>query len=146
MDDADGVRRARRIQVKNPGLILPDLSYQIVGALYDVYNEIGFGHREYVYQRAVAEAFRDRRIDFIEQYAVPLVFHEKRIGDYRLDFLIDKKVILELKQGNKFLPTNIKQTLGYLKALDIRLGILANFTKDGVLFRRVVNDHGKTPE
>ncbi len=139
MDSDDGIPKVKRIQVRNPGLVLPDLSYQIVGALYDVYNEIGFGHREQAYQRAVAAAFRSRRIPFKEQYTIPLVFETKAIGTYRVDFLVDGKVILELKQGNHFLPSNIKQVHGYLKTTNLELAILANFTKDGVLFRRIVN-------
>jgi GxxExxY protein len=139
MEKDEAPQRQSRVQVRKPGLVLPELSYQIVGALYDVYNEIGFGHRECVYQRAVAEALQSRAISFAEQYTVPVMFHDKKIGSYRLDFLIDDEVILELKQGDRFRASNLKQILSYLKSLNKQLAILANFTREGVLFRRIVN-------
>ncbi|MBD3251417.1 GxxExxY protein [Candidatus Uhrbacteria bacterium] len=139
MESDDVPRKTSKVLVRKPGLILPELSYQIVGALYDVYNELGFGHQERIYQRAIADTFRSRSIPFVEQYEVPVHFHQKKLGTYRLDFLIQDAVILEIKQGNYFRPSNIKQTLSYLKSLNKQLAILANFTRSGVSFRRIVN-------
>lgn len=116
-----------------------DLSYRIIGILFDVYNELGPGHRERYYQKAVAEAFRAAGIQFREQVYTPLIFRGSRIGAYYLDFLVDGKVVVELKCGDRFSRRNIEQVYAYLKANGLALGILANFARDGVKLRRIVN-------
>lgn len=120
-------------------LIYPELSYQIVGALYSVYNALGPGHHEKYYQRAVAGALKDIGLDFKEQVSIPLKFKGASIGRYQLDFLVDNKIVLELKKGDKFSKRNIDQVLQYLKSSGLRLAILANFSSDKVSFKRIVN-------
>jgi GxxExxY protein len=136
--DADRSNKKKPV-LKRGDLILPELSYKIVGVLFDVYNVVGPGHLERVYQRAVAEALKERKLKFIEQVSAPLVFKGKAIGKYLLDFLIEDKVVLELKQGDRFRKSNIDQVLAYLASTNRELAILANFTQQGVLFRRIVN-------
>jgi len=125
--------------VKRRDLVHPELSYKIVGALFDVYNVLGHGLLEKNYQRAVAEAFKTRGIAFKEQVPVPLSFQGKEIGKYFLDFLVEESVVLELKQGDRFRKGNLDQVNAYLRSSGLRLAILANFTQNGVLFRRIVN-------
>lgn len=141
MDGDDGrLMKKRKPPVRRSDLILPELSYQIVGSLFDVSNELGHGHLERVYQRAVAKALRERGISFHEQARVPLEFSGTPVGWYQLDFLIEDAVVLELKQGERFKTTNIKQINAYLQSAQKPLAILANFRKDGVLFKRIVNE------
>ncbi len=116
-----------------------DLSYRIIGILFDVYNELGPGHREKYYQKAVAEALRVAGIRFREQVYTPLIFRGRRIGAYYLDFLVESKVVIELKCGDRFSRRNIEQVYAYLKANGLALGILVNFASDGVKLRRIVN-------
>ncbi|MBU1131107.1 GxxExxY protein [Patescibacteria group bacterium] len=120
-------------------LIYPDLSYKIVGVLFDVYNEVGYGYQEKYYQKAIAKAFIDSGIKYQEQVYQPLKFRDSKIGSYFLDFLIEGKIVLEIKKGNYFSRKNIEQLYAYLKATDLKLGILANFTSDGVKIKRIVN-------
>ncbi len=139
--DTDADRsKSRTAQVKRGDLVHPELSYQIVGALYDVYNAIGPGHLERVYQKAVTEALKERGLSFNEQIQADLVYNGKPVGKYILDFLIENVVVLELKQGDRFRRFNIEQVVAYLKASNLKLAILANYTTQGVLFRRIVND------
>ena len=126
-------------KVTRPDLIQPELSYKIVGALFSVYNELGAGHHEKYYQRAVASALRDSGINFKEQVSIPLNFRGANIGRYQLDFLVENKIVLELKKGDKFSKRNIDQVLQYLKSSDLPLAILANFSSDKVSFKRIVN-------
>lgn len=121
------------------GLVYPELSYKIVGSAFDVHNEVGFGYKEQIYQKALAKAFRVSGIGFKEQVYSPVDYKGESVGKYYLDFLVDGKVVVELKSGDKFVKQNIKQVYSYLKANDLRLGILVNFTKEGVKFRRIVN-------
>ena len=69
-------------------LIYPNFSYKVVGILYDVYNELGFGYQEKYYQRAVAIAFRKNKIKYKEQVKVSLKYSDSSIGYYFLDFMV----------------------------------------------------------
>lgn len=120
-------------------IIYADLCFEIVGILYDVYDNIGFGHKEKYYQNALKVAFEEKNIKFSEQVYIPLKYNNQIIGKYFLDFLIDDKVILEIKSGSVYSKNNITQIYSYLKANNLKLGILANFTKNGVKFKRIVN-------
>lgn len=120
-------------------LIYPKLCYRIVGILYDVFNEVGAGHKELYYQNALIIAFNNSKINFKEQLYMPLEYQNEKIGKYFLDFLIEDKLVLEIKKDTIFRQSNIKQVYSYLKAKDLKLGIIANFTRDGVKFKRIVN-------
>lgn len=128
------------VELKRIDLVHPELSYQIVGALFDVYNALGHGHLEKTYQRAVAQALKERGLSFQEQVSVPVSYRGAKVGRQFLDFLIEDLVILELKQGDRFRKNNFDQVSAYLMTSGLKLAILANFTKQGVLFRRIVND------
>ena len=120
-------------------LIHPELSYKIVGILYDIFNELGPGHKEVYYQNAIATALRKSNITFKEQVYFPLAYKDETVGKYFLDFLIDDKVILEIKAGDRFSRKNIEQTYSYLKISKLKLVILANFTTSEIKFRRILN-------
>lgn len=120
-------------------LIYQDLSYKIVGILFEVYNRLGYGYQEKYYERAVAGLLEDAGIKFQRQVPYRITFNEKIIGHYLFDFLIDEKIILELKKGNYFSRENYTQVKAYLKASGKLLAILANYTSSGVKFQRVLN-------
>ncbi len=125
-------------KVKNK-IIYPELSYKIIGLLYDVFNHVGAGHKEQYYQNAIKIAFQQNNLKFQEQVLIPLKYQNKNIGRYFLDFLIEDKIILEIKKDSIFRKSNIEQIYSYLKSTGLRLGILANFTRDSVKFKRIVN-------
>lgn len=120
-------------------LIYPNLSYNIVGALYEVYNQLQYGHREKVYQKALIQEFTSRSIKFKRELYYPILFKEKIISKYYYDFLIEDKIILELKVAEDFYQKDINQLLSYLKSKKYHLGILALFSKKGLKFRRILN-------
>lgn len=125
--------------LKRNDLVYPELSYQIVGILYDVYGGIGHGHNESIYQKAVAVACANAGLKFQEQVYFPIMFQGKRIGSGYLDFLIDDKVVLELKRGDRFIKAHIDQVYQYLVANKLQLGILAYFAPRTIHFKRIVN-------
>ncbi len=120
-------------------LIYPELSYKIIGILFSVFNEIGYGYQEKYYQKAITMILKESGISFKEQISAPLQFRGNKIGHYHLDFLVEDKLVLEIKKGDRFLKSNIEQVYAYLKRFNLKLGIIANFTKEGLRFKRIVN-------
>lgn len=120
-------------------LVYPDLSYKIIGVVFDIFNELGYGYQEKYYQKAIAKSFNRLNITYKEQVPYAIKFKGEIIGRYFLDFLIDNKIILEIKKETNFRRHNIQQVVGYLRKTNLKLGILVNFTKDGVKFKRILN-------
>jgi GxxExxY protein len=116
-----------------------ELSYRVVGTLFEVYNELGFGYQEKFYEKALEKSFTQRKISFKRQAPFVLKFKGEPIGKYYLDFLIKDKIILEIKKGNYFPKRNIEQVREYLKVTGLQLAILANFTSTGIKFIRMLN-------
>ncbi len=125
--------------VKRKDLVYPELSYKIVGGLIDVYKQLGGVLQEKHYQRAVAAELKKLGLRFQEQAKLPLKYKNELIGNFFADFLIDNKIILEIKKDSMYGKRNFDQVNAYLKASNLKLAILANFTKAGLRFKRVVN-------
>lgn len=122
-----------------PKVIYPKLSYDVIGALFEVYNELGYGHREKIYQKALADELCRREIKFKKELHFPVKYKDLVISRYYLDFLIEGKIVLELKVAEDFYQKDINQILSYIKFNNFRLGILAIFSKDGLRYRRILN-------
>lgn len=120
-------------------LICPELSYRIVGSAFDVWNELGEGHVEKYYQRALARAFSKEGLGYREQVASPLKYKGETIGKNFLDFLVDGKIIVEIKKGDRFSKKQYDQVREYLKVSNLQLGLLIGFGNEGVTCKRVVN-------
>ena len=126
-------------KIKEDKVIYKELSYKIVGILFEVYNDLGYGYQEKYYERAVRECFKEANINFENQVMYNVKFKDAEIGKYFLDFLVEDKIVLELKKGNHFPKRNIEQVKGYLKITGKKLAILANFTANDVKFLRILN-------
>ena len=127
--------------MKNPNktLIYPETSYKIVGILFNVYNELGFGYQEKYYYKAIREGLQKNGLSFQEQLPISIKYLDAKIGTYYIDFLVDNTVVLEIKQGERFLKKHFDQVLAYLKSTNLKLGILAGFTSNGIKFKRILN-------
>lgn len=125
--------------VKRNDLVYPELSYEIVGCAYEVFDELGPGHAEKVYQKAFSVSLKNKNYVFKEQVYYSLKFKNEIVGKSFFDFLIDEKIIVELKKDGHFSKTHIEQVLNYLKVSNLKLTILINFTKEGIKFKRIVN-------
>jgi len=123
----------------NKELVYPELSYKLVGLLFDVYNSLGSGHKEKYYCNAIDKALVDASIKFEKELFIPLYYKDKKVGQYFIDFLVENKIVLEIKIGDRFPKRNIDQIFSYLKVSNLKLGILANFTSDGIKFKRILN-------
>ena len=120
-------------------LIYKDECYKIIGLIFSIFNEIGYGHKESFYQKAVANIFSENNIEFKEQLKAKVKHRGKEIGYYIFDFLVFDKIVIELKSKNYFSKRDIDQLYSYLKAMNLKLGILVYFTKECVRYKRIVN-------
>jgi len=120
-----------------------EISYKIIGAAIDLHKNLGPGLLESAYE--VALAYELKELGLAVQQQVPMPFFYKEIKQdigYRLDMLVENKVIIELKSLETLAPVHFSQTLTYLKLSDLKLGLLINFNvpvlKDGI--NRIVNN------
>ena len=120
-------------------IIHKELSYEVMGALFDVFNEIGYGHKEKIYQKALSQVLKQKKISFDEQIKTDLYMKEEVVGIYFLDFLIENKIVLEIKSRTNFRAADLRQAKAYLNSLNLQLAILATFTPSGVKYRRILN-------
>ncbi len=121
------------------GLLYPDLSYELVGLSYEVYNDLGFGYQEKYYQRAYSLLLENCCKKYKKEQRCTILFEGRIIGRYFIDFVVEDIIVVEFKVGNDFHLQYIKQVLGYLKATGLRLGIIILFTKNGIRMKRIIN-------
>ena len=118
-----------------------DISYKIRGCTFNVYNSLGFGHKESIYQKAFAIEFAKIGLNFEKEKTLPIIYEGKRIGTYRPDFVIDNKIIIEIK-AVEFMPKSYEiQLIYYLKGTGFRLGFLINFGGIRLDIRRKINSY-----
>lgn len=118
-------------------LLHAQLTHRLIGVFYDVYNELGFGFLEIVYQRAVAVTLRERSIAFVGQAPLEVIYHGERVGRYFADFLVEGVVLVELKAARALDDAHESQLTNYLKATSVEVGLLFNFGERPA-FRRLV--------
>ncbi len=111
--------------------------------MFDVYNELGPGLLESVYESALAYELREKGLNIKTQVALPVVYKETQLElGFRIDILVEDKVIIELKSIETILDVHHKQVLTYLKLTNIKLGLLINFNSDDIsksIYRKVNN-------
>lgn len=108
-------------------LLYPELSYKLQGAFFTVYNTLGFGHKEIAYQRALGEELKKQNIPHSRELSLPILYNKTKVADYRPDFVIDHKIIVEIKAVEFLFPKLITQLTYYLKGTHLSLGYLVNF-------------------
>lgn len=119
-----------------------ELTYQIRGAIFDVYNTLGPGLLESVYEEALCFELKQRGLKVERQLEVPILYKgEKLKTPLRLDLLIENTIIVELKSVEEMKPVFAKQLLTYLRLLDKRVGLLVNFSSNNIMdgIIRIVN-------
>jgi GxxExxY protein len=119
-----------------------DLTKKIIGAYYAVYNELGHGFLEAVYEEAFAIALNDAQVPFARQVAVPVSFRGRVVGEYRADLLVSGAVLVELKAVVQLQQAHSAQLMHYLKATQIEVGLLFNFGAHPE-FKRILLDNSQ---
>lgn len=115
---------------------LEHLSKRLVGVFYDVYNELGYGFLESVYDEAFVIALAEIDIPHRRQVSVPVLFRGHPVGFFKADFIVEDEIVLELKSAQAIDKAHISQLLNYLRVSHLELGFLFNFGPKAV-FRRL---------
>ena len=137
--NVEGKRNKKEgMRINMAELIYPELSYKVIGILFKVYNHLGGGYQEKYYQQAIKNELLVNQIPFLEQVRTDFIYHGQALGRYYLDFIIDHKVVLELKIAPTFTQKDILQVLNYLKVSDLKLGILASLNRNNVHYKRIL--------
>lgn len=114
-----------------------DITEKIIKAFYNVYNVLGFGFLEKVYENAMMIELSLMKLICEKQKPIDVYFKEKKVGEYFADIIVENKVIIELKAAEGLIPEHEAQLLNYLKATNIEVGLLLNFGKTPQIKRQI---------
>lgn len=117
-----------------------ELTEKIIKIFYRVYNRLGYGFLEKVYENAMMIEFRKEGIPAVSQFAIRVFYEDETIGEYYADILVDNKVIVEIKAARRLAKENEAQLLNYLKATNIEVGLLLNFGPKPELKRKAFDN------
>jgi GxxExxY protein len=119
-------------------IVYKELSYQIMAAVFEVHNTLGFGFLEKVYERALLKELCLRKIPVEAQKEIEVFYKGDEIGTYFADLVVNNEILLELKAVETLSNIHKAQVLNYLKATDLKLGLLINFGRERVQYERLV--------
>ena len=120
-----------------------ELTEKIIRIFYKVYNKLGYGFLEKVYENAMMLDFKKEKIPAVSQYAIKVFYENEIVGEYFADILVDGKVIIEIKATRNLTLESEAQLLNYLKATDKEVGLLLNFGPKPEIKRKVFDNFRK---
>jgi GxxExxY protein len=123
-------------------LLHKELTDKIIKAFYNVYNELGYGFLEKVYEKALCYELSLQGLTYNKQKPIKVNYKEQEVGEYFADILVEDKVILELK-ATPLCEEHEFQLLNYLKATDVEVGLLLSFGKNPKFVRKVFTNKNK---
>ncbi len=116
-----------------------DITYKIIGACFDVYNELGRGFAEVVYKDAIEYEFKKRAIFFEREKKYNIKYKDTVLSHYYFaDFIVENKVILEIKAQQGVIESHFKQVINYLAVSNSSIGLLINFGETSLKYKRIV--------
>jgi len=124
-------------------LLHKELTDIIIACFYKVYNDLGYGFLERVYQNALYFALIDEGLQCEVEKQIKVYHNGRIVGDYRADLLVENCVLLELKSSEELNLANEKQLINYLKATEIEVGLLLNFGKRPQFRRKIFTNDNK---
>jgi len=121
-------------------LLYGDITHKIIGASFEVHKNLGCGFQEVVYQRALANEFSSLNLEYAREVELEIFYRNFKdpVGKRRVDFVIEKKVLIELKATSSLDDIHFSQLLNYLKAFKLKVGILVNFGERSLIYKRLV--------
>jgi GxxExxY protein len=120
-------------------IILKEESYRIVGICMEVHRELGMGFKEAVYKEALGIEFREKNIFYEREKLFTIEYKGKLLQHkYRADFIVFNQLILEIKATSYIVDSFVAQTINYLKASGLQLGLIINFGQKSLNYKRIV--------
>jgi len=120
-----------------------EITQKIIKAFYNVYNSLGFGFLEKVYENAMMIELQSMDLICEKQKQLDVFYKNCKVGEYFADLIVDNKVIIELKAAETLIPEHQAQLLNYLKATEIEVGLLLNFGKTPQIKREIFQNQLK---
>ncbi len=115
-----------------------ELTYKIRGAIFEVFRQLGAGFLEKVYENALMIELHNCGLQAASQQAIHVYYKNQIVGNYIADIIVNEQVLLELKAVSQLAPIPEAQLLNYLKATQIEIGLLVNFTHPKAVIKRLV--------
>ncbi len=117
-----------------------ELTEKIIGACYEVHNELGPGFTERIYHNALKISLEKHSLEYVSEKSFPVKFQESLVGNFRIDLIVEDRVVIEIKALTSMIPKIFEaQLLSYLKAANLKVGLLVNFGNRKCQIRRLVN-------
>jgi GxxExxY protein len=123
-----------------------ELTHRIIGCAMRVHSTLGNGFQEVIYQRALAIEMQCEGLLFVRELEMPIYYREKEIGTRRVDFFVEKSVMIEIKAIEQLEDVHKAQAINYCEAYNIANGLLINFGGTSLEFKRVYNNRLVSPE
>ncbi len=120
-------------------LLEKELTEKVIGACFEVLNELGSGFLESVYQKALVIALTQLGLKAAEEVALKVTFRHRIVGDFYPDILVEDRLLIELKAVRALTPEHEAQLLNYLKATGVKVGLLVNFGRRRLEWKRLVS-------
>ncbi|PZX10549.1 GxxExxY protein [Breznakibacter xylanolyticus] len=117
-----------------------ELTYKIIGCAIEVHKQLGNGFQEVVYQRALAIEMQMQGIEFSREHEMPLHYKGHDIGTRRVDFFVEKKIMVEIKALINLEDVHLAQAMNYVEAYGLEIGLLINFGAKSLQHKRVYNN------
>ncbi|MBC7652622.1 MAG: GxxExxY protein [Deinococcales bacterium] len=124
-------------------LIHQEITDKILKSFYNVYNTLGYGFLEKIYENSLIIELSENGLTTLQQVAIPVYYHEKQVGNYFADLLVENKVVIELKACESIISEHEIQLLNYLKATNFEVGLLLNFGAKPEFKRKVFSYNNK---
>ncbi len=129
-------KRISNTDYSDKKFLYKELSYKLIGCFYDVYNELGPAHKEQIYHEALKIIFSEREIAYKSRPKLKIHFRSKEIGIYEPDFIIEDKIIIEIKSLLNLPKVFEKQLYYYIRGTKYQVGYLVNFGNESIDIRR----------
>ncbi len=120
-----------------------DITSRVIAAFYAVYNELGYGFLEKVYENALCIELRKLGLKVLQQVPIQVCYQGQLVGEYSADLLVNDKVIVELKAADAILEAHECQLVNYLKATRVEVGLLLNFGPEPKFKRKIFTNTRK---
>ena len=121
-------------------LIYSELTNEIISSFYEVYNNLGYGFLEKVYENALFVELRKRSLFIEKQRPIAVYYKDEKVGNYYADLIVNKEIIVEIKTASAICEEHEFQLINYLKATELEVGLLLNFGKTPEFKRKIYSN------